>query len=79
MRSDIFNLPVQQRENIECGTMGCMLLAGTALGHYDSIGDAFAKTVRARKTFEPDVSRHEKYMSHYEKYEKLYRLMHAFK
>jgi xylulokinase len=79
MRADVFGLPVQRMENPECGTVGCMLLAGKALGIFDNMDRAIEKTVRTAKTFQPDFKRHEAYMREYEKYEKLYRMMHSFK
>jgi xylulokinase len=79
MRADVFGLPVQQMENPECSAAGCMLLAGKAIGIFDSMDRAIENTISVRKTFKPDFKRREAYIREYEKYEKLYHMIHDFK
>lgn len=65
---------IQSKES----TLGCMLLTAAALGEYPSLKDAIAQVVKTKKVFYPNQKKHEYYMTKYEKFKKLYEVMHLF-
>ncbi|MEM1485842.1 FGGY-family carbohydrate kinase [Oscillospiraceae bacterium PP1C4] len=79
MRADIFGTEAACLESSESGTLGCMMLTGVALGAYSDIAQAVSRTVRVGKTYAPNAAMHTEYMQFYEKFKKLYQLMHNFK
>ena len=79
MRADIFGIPVEQMDNTESGTAGCMILAGKAMGKFQDIDHAIGQTVRVKETFLPNFERHKLYRAQYEKYKSIYQQMHQFK
>ena len=78
MRADIMNLDVSTITTDESGTLGCMILAATAVGAYGSIEEAIEKAVHIKKTFKPNPTRQTYYAQKYERFKKLYNLMHLF-
>jgi sugar (pentulose or hexulose) kinase len=56
-----------------------MILTATALGEYDTIKNAVEKVIKIKETYQPDFKNHEIYKEKYEKYKKLYELMHGFR
>lgn len=79
IRADIFNKKVLCLENIESGTLGCMILTATALGEFESIKEAVEKVVKIKKIYQPNLKNHNSYKEKYKKYKKLYEIMHNFK
>ena len=65
-------------QNDESGTLGCMMMAAVGDGAYKDAHEAFSRAVKYSREFLPDAKRHEEYMKKYEKYKKLYELMHDF-
>ncbi|MGI6118231.1 MAG: xylulokinase [Bilifractor sp.] len=53
--------------------LGAAILAGTAVGMFDSIESAVDSMVKIRKSYEPDPDRHAMYRIQYEKFKKLFR------
>ena len=78
MRADIMNVEVSTITAGESGTLGCMILAATGTGAYASMEEAIGRAVHIRKTFRPNPARQEYYRKKYERYKKLYELMHLF-
>ncbi len=79
IRADVFNQKVYTLMNDESGTLGCMMMAAVADGAYASSEEAFSRAVKTKKEYLPDPQRHEYYMKKFEKYKKLYDVMHDFK
>ena len=78
IRADVFDMPVLTLENDESGTLGCMMMAAVADGAYASAEEAFRRAVRTGRSYLPDPARHAAYMKKYERYKRLYDLMHGF-
>ena len=79
IRADVFNMKVRSLENDESGTMGCMLMAATAVGAYADLQDGIRRAVKIKKEYIPNPEKHGVYMKKFERYRKLYELMHDFK
>lgn len=79
IRADIFDMKVYVLDTDESGTLGCMLMAATAAGAYDSLEDAIKAAVKIRKEYTPVSEQHRYYMKKYEKYKKFFDLMSDFK
>ena len=79
IRADVFNMPVRTLRDDESGTLGCMMMAAVADGAYRDADEAVERAVHMEKEYAPDPERHAYYMRRYEKYQKLYELMHDFK
>jgi xylulokinase len=72
IKSDITNKKVVTLNVIEGGCLAAALLAGTAIGVYKDIDEAISKVIKVKKVFYPDRKQHERYMSKYEVYKKIY-------
>ena len=70
MIADIFNKPVQLRQNSQSVSYGTFLLCATELGMYKSL-DAAAKTVELPNTFKPQKQNHSIYGDYFKVFEKL--------
>lgn len=79
IKADITGRPISCLEQPEAGTIGAVILAGVAVGVYDSIESAVAKLVKQKKTYYPDADKHAVYMKQYEKYKKLYEVAKMFR
>ncbi|MDC7291123.1 FGGY family carbohydrate kinase [Blautia schinkii] len=79
MRADVFGIPASCLKSKESGTMGCMILAATAAGRYKDFKDGVEKAVKLDKTYYPRKDKEPYYKNKYNKYKKLYDLMHGFK
>ena len=73
MKADILGLPITSLFAPEVGTVGTIMLTGTAVGAFADLDAARAVMVKEGKTYFPDPARHEKYRSRYERYEKIYK------
>lgn len=78
IRADVFNVKVTTLKNDEAGTLGCMMMAAVADGAYASADEAFRRAVHSGKEHAPDPQRHAAYMDKYQRYKRLYALMHDF-
>lgn len=78
IRADVFNIEVATIESEESGTLGCMLLAATAMGEYPSVAEAIEKVVRIKKVFYPNQEMNKYYMEKYQNFKQLYKQMHLF-
>lgn len=79
IRADIFNMKVISLESEEAGTLGCMLMAATAVGGYKNLEEAVKRGVKIKEEFIPDQESHRYYMQKFQKYKALYEKMHDFK
>lgn len=79
IRADVFNRKVCSLVSDESGTMGCMLMAAVAVGAYQDLKEGIRRAVKVKKEYLPDPVRHEAYRKKFERYRKLYELMHDFK
>lgn len=79
IRADIFGMKVYSLESNESGTLGCMLMAATAMGAYSDLKDGIRRAVKIKKEYRPDLEMHQYYMKKYERYQALYELMYDFK
>lgn len=73
MKADILGLPITSLFAPEVGTVGTIMLTGTAVGAFADLDAARAVMVKEGKTYYPDPARHEKYRKMYERYEKIYK------
>jgi len=72
MKADILNIPITTLASEEAGTVGSAMLTGIAIGVYRDLEDAAAHMVQMVDTFVPRPEFHEKYMTIYERYKKIY-------
>lgn len=79
IRADVFGMPVYAQESAESGTLGCMLMAATAVGAYASVEEGIARAVKVRKVFRPDEEMHRYYKEKFKRYKALYEVMYDFK
>jgi len=62
-KADIFGKPVVAMDVSEAPCLGAAILAGVATGAFPSIEAGLAQMVRAKRTYNPDVTMHERYMA----------------
>ena len=79
IRADVFNMKVRSLKSDESGTMGCMLMAAVAVGAYTDLQDGIKRAIKVKKEYIPNPEQHACYMEKFERYKKLYELMHDFK
>lgn len=79
IRADVFNMKVVSLESGESGTLGCMLMAATAVGAYSSLEEGIRQAVKIKKEYCPNEEMHRYYKQKYERYKKFYEIMHDFK
>jgi len=72
IKADITRKTILRTENEEAACLGAAILAGKAVGIYDSVTDASKNMVRIKKVFEPRKENMETYRYTYKKYVKLY-------
>ncbi len=72
MKADVLNLPIVALETVDAGTVGSAMLTGIAIGCFKDLDDAAKYMVQKKKTYVPNSEMHEKYMSVYQRYKKLY-------
>jgi len=78
IRANVFQLPVYTLECSEAGALGCMILCAVALGLYPDIKTCVSHTVRLVNETLPDKEKAKEYAEKFEKYKRLYSLMHLF-
>ena len=79
IRADVFNRTVRSLTSDESGTMGCMLMAATAVGAYEDLQEGIRRAVKVKKEYHPNPERHSAYEKKFKRYQKLYEYMHDFK
>ena len=75
IKADIFNIPIHQLENIDTGTIGSAIVVGKVIGLFSSYEDGVNKLTKVKKTFYPDVFKHQEYMKIFKKYQLIYERM----
>ena len=75
MLADVLGLDIGLTEVDELGTLGCAIMAATAVGAYRSIQDAVAGMVKDREVVGFDRDKHEVYRRKFEVFRKLYKLL----
>lgn len=79
LKASMMGKPVTTLKVAEAGTMGVIILAGTASGVFSGIGEAVDRLVRRRQTFEPDMLLHDFYQQRFTQYKKLYPALTAIR
>lgn len=72
MKADILNKRIITLGEAQSGTLGCIMLAGTACGLYQSLEEAAGIFVRPGKEYVPNWERNQEYQKYYQKYKKMY-------
>jgi len=72
IKADITEKSIVRTENEEAACLGAAILAGKAVGIYDSVKEASNNMVKIKKKFEPKKENIEVYKETYKKYVKLY-------
>jgi xylulokinase len=71
-KADIWGTPVVAMDVSEAPCLGCAILAGVATGAFPSVEAGIAQMVRTRRTYEPDLALHERYMEKARLYGQIY-------
>ena len=72
IKADITRKTILRTENEEAACLGAAILAGKAVGIYNSVKEASQNMVRIKKTYEPRKENIETYRYSYKKYVQLY-------
>ncbi len=72
MKADILNKKIVTLGNAQSGTLGCIMMAGTACGIYRNLEEAAKVFVKTGKEYLPDPKKHKMYEAFYIKYKRLY-------
>jgi xylulokinase len=72
MKADVFGKPVTSLALSEAPCLGAALLAGTAIGTYESVDEGVSAAVRVEDTYEPDPEAHNRYTEKFEVYRRIY-------
>ena len=72
IKADVFNREVGRVHMKESGTMGVIIMAGVAVGLFDSFETAMKKLVTIDKVFKPIPENVAFYNQQYKKYRELY-------
>ena len=72
IQADVYGQPVEVLEADEGAAFGAAILAGVAIGVWDTVDEACEKTVRVAETFEPDMANVEVLCRQFNTYRKLY-------
>ena len=72
MKADVFGKPVTSLALSEAPCLGAALLAGAAIGTYESVDEGVSTAVRVGDTYEPDMKAHTRYTEKFEVYRKIY-------
>ncbi len=73
MKANILGCPITALDAPEVGTVGTIMLTGTAIGAFSGLENAKAIMVKEGKTYYPDSEKHKKHMKIYQRYEKIYK------
>jgi L-xylulokinase len=72
---DVFGLAVEVTSSDEVSALGSAILAGTAVGAFDTLDDGVASTVRVARRHDPDASSRDLLGSRYARYLRLVRTL----
>lgn len=72
MKADMLNIPIVSLGNVEAGAAGCAMLAGIAVGCFETLEEASEKMVCEKAVYYPRKEIHDAYQKYYDSYEKLY-------
>ena len=72
MEADIVGRPVLTTTNEEAATLGAAILAGRAVGLYESVEQAAEKMIQIKERFEPNPANRAIYDDTFSTYVKLY-------
>lgn len=72
IKSDICQIPLETVTSVEAASLGAAILAGKAVGIFDSLSDAVDSMVEVKKRTEPDSENREVYERGYAMYRKLF-------
>jgi sugar (pentulose or hexulose) kinase len=72
IKADITGKTILRTENEEAACLGAAILAGKAVGLYNSVKDASKNMVRIKKTYTPQKQNIKTYRDTYKKYVKIY-------
>lgn len=75
LSADILGVPCVRTANLQAGSLGAAILAGTAIGEFAILEDGCQAMVQLGKRFDPDPVRGREYAELYEKYNQLWPLM----
>ncbi|MCL5104994.1 MAG: FGGY family carbohydrate kinase, partial [Armatimonadetes bacterium] len=78
MKADVFGKPITSLQTSEAASLGAAILAGKALGCFESSADAAEGMVRVKKTYEPDAAMHKRYEENYNNYIGVYGTLKEF-
>lgn len=72
IKSDICQIPLETVTSVEAASLGAAILAGKAVGIFDSLSDAVDSMVEVKKRTEPDSENRKVYERGYAMYRKLF-------
>lgn len=72
IKADVTGKPIDTYASDTATTLGAAILAGVGVGVYKDFEEAVNKTVYIKRSFEPDMQKHEDYEKYYEIYLELY-------
>lgn len=78
IRADIFQMDIITIHSEESGTLGCMMLAAVGTGNFASMEEAIENVVQIKKVYHPRKAFQDYYTRKYEKFLRLYEVMHVF-
>ncbi len=76
--TDIFGLPFTRPVITEAGALGAAIIAGVGSGIFMSYAEGVAAMVKLERTFEPDLSKYERYQARFQYYQRMGPLMTNF-
>ena len=79
LKADMYGKKLLSLNTSEAACLGVALLAGVAIGEYNSLEEAVRTTIRVRKVFTPDLGRQKEYQERLKTYLKLYPLVKGLK
>lgn len=79
IRADVFGMETMTLKSKEAGTLGCMIAAAKAVGHYSSFEEGVKRAVHVKKRYQPRADYVSYYEEKYQIYLRLYQKMYDFK
>ena len=71
-KADIFGKPVMAMDVSEAACLGVAILAGVATQAFSSIDEGVAQMVRVKRTYEPDMALHKRYLEKAQHFAQIY-------
>lgn len=78
MKANIYGKKIKALANVEAGSLGSIMLAGTACGIYKDLQEAENVFIKDFKIYKPNLNVHKKYLEKYQKYKKIYPALKPF-